>query len=401
VVACPENHEDCDFLRSTPKNEYRGIGLRSAGICCSVVAAALSLSCQHVSAQSSLTLGGMTDISIRYLTNDDAQNDGRFFMANGAVINSHFGLHGTEDLGNGLKAVVELENNFNPQNGSMGDSGRLFDSTANVGLSGDFGAVTFGRQDTPLFYKLITTFDPLTYANYPENSWLPWALEAGLAADNSIRYIANIGGLSVGAMYSFGGNYEISGPAGFSGDVPGHFTAGSLANLLLSYTTGALDVGAGVQQLRDNSNHRQTVFNLDARYSVSDIKIYAGWLYSQDNTGLIDTLLAEQSIPDISRIKGTDRIDNGPFGGFAWQVAPSALLSTAIYYDHMQNATTATGALGSGSRYTVVALAEYSLSKRTELYGTVDFNKINGAAAVELPGRSNQTGIAVGLRNFF
>lgn len=76
-------------------------------------------------------------------------------------------------------------------------------------------------------------------------------------------------------------------------------------------------------------------------------------------------------------------------------------MSTAIYYDHMQNAMTATGALGSGSRYTVVALAEYALSKRTEVYGTVDFNKANGAARVELPGRSNQTGIAVGLRNFF
>jgi predicted porin len=56
---------------------------------------------------------------------------------------------------------------------------------------------------------------------------------------------------------------------------------------------------------------------------------------------------------------------------------------------------------GSGNRYTVVALAEYSLSKRTEVYGTVDFNKVSGAAEVELPGRSNQTGIAVGLRNFF
>jgi predicted porin len=46
-------------------------------------------------------------------------------------------------------------------------------------------------------------------------------------------------------------------------------------------------------------------------------------------------------------------------------------------------------------------LAEYSLSKRTEVYGTVDFNKVNGAATVELPGRSNQTGIAIGMRNFF
>jgi hypothetical protein len=35
------------------------------------------------------------------------------------------------------------------------------------------------------------------------------------------------------------------------------------------------------------------------------------------------------------------------------------------------------------------------------VYGTVDFNKVTGAGVVELPGRSNQTGVSVGLRNLF
>jgi predicted porin len=76
-------------------------------------------------------------------------------------------------------------------------------------------------------------------------------------------------------------------------------------------------------------------------------------------------------------------------------------LTGAFYYDHMRNAATADASLGSGTRYTAVALAEYALSKRTEVYGTVDFNRVNGAATVELPGRSNQAGFALGLRNFF
>lgn len=49
----------------------------------------------------------------------------------------------------------------------------------------------------------------------------------------------------------------------------------------------------------------------------------------------------------------------------------------------------------------MVALVEYSLSKRTEVYGTVDFNKVRRVATVEFPGRSNQTGLAIGLREFF
>ncbi len=343
----------------------------------------------------------MTEVTLRYLNNDDAQNNGRLFMTNGAIINSHVGLRGAENLDEGLKAEFQIESNFDPQDGALSDSGRFFGSAANVGLSGEFGTVTLGRQDTPLFDKLVTTYDPLTYANYPENSWLPWALEAGLAADNSIRYTGQFGRLFVGAMYSFGSNYEIGGAGGFSGQVPGHFAAGSLANLLVSYSAGPLNVAAGVQQVRDNSNNRQTVFNVDLMYELRRVKLYAGWLHSQDNTGLVDMLLAEQQIPDISRLKDTNRIDDGPFAGFAWRIAAPLLLSTAFYYDHMRNAATGNGTLGSGSRSTLVELAEYELSKRTEIYCTVDFNRVTGAASVELPGRGNQTGVAIGMRSFF
>ncbi|RQZ27148.1 porin [Burkholderia sp. Bp9090] len=373
---------------------YRRIAAAASGV-------AFAIGCQYASAQSSVTLYGMTEITLRYLTNDNAQNDGRLFMTNGAIINSHIGLRGAEDLGGGLKAVFQIESNFDPQDGAQSDSGRFLGSTANVGLSGAYGTITLGRQNTPLFDKLVFTYDPLTYANYPENSWLPYALEAGLAADNSIRYTGQFGKLFVGAMYSFGSNYEIGGADGFSGQVPGHFTAGSLVSFLASYSDGPLNVATGVQQVRDNSNNRQTVFNVDFMYELRRVKLYAGWLHSQDNTGLVDTLLAERPIPDISRLKNTNRIDEGPFAGFAWRVAAPVLLSTAFYYDHMRHAATDSGTLGSGSRYTLVELAEYELSKRTEIYCTVDYNRVTGAASVELPGRGNQTGVAIGMRSFF
>ncbi|ANB71202.1 porin [Paraburkholderia phytofirmans] len=371
------------------------------GIAAAVSGIASALACQGASAQSSVTLYGMTDLGIRYLTNADAQNDNKLFMANGAVINSHVGLRGTEDLGGGLKAVFQLESNVNPQDGTLSDSGRLFGSEAYVGLASRYGTLTFGRQNTPLFDKLVSTYDPLTYANYPENSWLPFALGAGLSADNSIKYDGQFGGLEVGAIYSFGSNYESNGADGFSGEVPGHLGAGSMFGFIASYVTGPVSVAAGVQQTSDNSNNKQTVYNADIAYAFSKAKIYLGYLHSQDNTGLVDTLLAEQPIADIGQLKKTDRIDDGPFAGAAWQVSGPLLLTCAFYYDHMRNAATADDAPGTGTRYTVVALAEYSLSKRTEVYGTVDFNRVSGAATVELPGRSNQTGVAIGLRNFF
>lgn len=374
----------------------RRIAVGGAALAC-----ACQFVCQPVRAQSSVTLYGMTEVTLRYLTNDDARNDGRLFMGNGAVINSHIGLRGTEQLGNGLSAVFQLESNFNPQDGTASDSGRFFGSTANVGLSGKFGTLTLGRQDTPLFDKLVTTYDPLTYANYPENSWLPYALGAGLAADNSIKYVGQFGGLYVGAIYSTGGNYAWSGANGFSGQIPGHFTAGNLYGLLASYAYGSLSLGAGTQQVRDNSNNRQALYHVDAAYAYGPTKLYAGYMHSQDNTGLVDALLAEQPIADISELKNRNRIDDGPFAGIAWQVSAPLSLTGAFYYDHMRNATTSGNTLGSGNRYTIVALLEYALSKRSEVYGTVDFNRVSGAATVELPGRANQTGVAIGMRSFF
>jgi predicted porin len=56
--------------------------------------------------------------------------------------------------------------------------------------------------------------------------------------------------------------------------------------------------------------------------------------------------------------------------------------------------------LGSGNRYTFVVLAEYALSRRTEVYGTVDFEGI-GCAFGRIAGQEHQTGVALGLRTMF
>ena len=178
--------------------------------------------------------------------------------------------------------------------------------------------------------------------------------------------------------------------------------AGSMYGVTLSYTIGQLSFGGGVQQTSDNSNRKQTTFNANAVYTFSTVGLYLGYLHSKDDTGFVDFTLAQQPIAaSIDDLKNTGRTDDGPYTGVTWQLTPALRLTGAFYYDHMKNASIGDGLLGSGNRYTGVALAEYSLSKRTEVYGTVDFNKVTGAGTVELPGRSNQTGIAIGLRNIF
>jgi predicted porin len=373
--------------------------LKTAAI---VGGAALAMTSEQASAQSSITLYGVADVSVRYLTNSNAKNDGRLFMTNGAITNSRWGLRGSEDLGGGLKAIFDLESGINLQDGSASDSQRLFNRNAYVGLSSQYGTLTLGRQKTPLFDLLGDTYDPLTVGNYFENSWLPGALGAGLYADNAIKYTGTYKGLTMAAMYSFGTNSESTGAGGFSGQVPGHLGAGSMYGFTLSYVAGPLSVAGGVQQNSDNSNHKQTIFNANAVYAFSTAKVYVGYLHSKDDTGFVDSALAQQTlVPGVDILKGSGRVDNGPFAGVTWQATPALTLTGAAYYDHMSNAAIGNGQLGSGNRYTLVALAEYALSKRTEVYGTVDFDKVSGAASVELPGKNNQTGVALGLRTIF
>jgi len=365
-------------------------------------ASAIALACQSAFAQSSVTLYGVADVGIRYLTHSNAKNDGRLFMTNGAITNSRFGVKGSEDLGNGLKAIFQLESGIDLQSGAQSDSKRLFNRAAYVGLSSNYGTLTLGRQKTPLFDLLGDTYDPLTVGNYFENAWLPVALGAGLYADNAVKYDGTFGGLNVKAMYSFGTDSTSTGANGFSGQIPGHLGAGNMYGFTASYAFGPLSVAAGVQQNSDNSNHKQTIFNANAVYAFSTAKIYIGYLHSKDDTGFVDSTLSQRDLTlGVDILKGSGRKDDGPFAGVTWQATPALLLTGAFYYDHMKNAAIGGGALGSGNRYTGVAVAEYALSRRTEVYGTVDFNKVTGAATVELPGTSNQTGVSVGIRNIF
>jgi predicted porin len=364
---------------------------------------AIALASQSVFAQSSVTLYGVADVSLRYLTNANANNDNKLYMTNGAITNSRIGLKGSEDLGGGLSAIFRLETGVELENGQYSDSSREFNRAAYVGLaSTQYGTVTLGRQKTPLFDMLGDTYDPLTVGNYFENAWLPVALGAGLYADNAVKYNGTFGGLSIGAMYSFGTNFTSTGANGFSGQVPGHMGAGNMYGFTASYTVGPLAVGGGYQQNSDNSSNKQKIWNANIVYTIGAAKLYAGYLHSTDDTGFVDSVLSQRNlVSGVDILKGSGRRDDGPFAGITYQLTPALMLTGAFYYDHMKNAATGGGATGSGNRYTGVALAEYALSKRTEVYGTVDFNKVTGAGDVELPGRSNQTGVSIGLRNIF
>jgi predicted porin len=340
-------------------------------------------------AQSSVTLYGLVDTSIRYLTNANAKNDGQLAMGEGVETPSRFGLQGSEDLGGGTSAIFKLENQFQLWSGKF-DNGNntLFQRNAYIGLSNTrYGTLTLGRQKTPFFDMMGNIYDPLTVGDFWQDSWVYNPAGPFLFTNSSIKYANDFGGLHVEGIYGLGG-------------VPGSTGKNSMYGLTASYTLGPLQAMAGWQQ-NDFQGKKFNLANVGLAYAVtSGFKLLAGWLHSQDRTGTADLAAQQAGAPALPHVS-PNRIDDSFYFGSTWQVSAPLALTAAGYYGHARNAAMLDGSLGSGMNYSATLLAEYSLSKRTEVYGTVDFTRGTGAYRADYPGRSNQTGVAIGLRNIF
>jgi predicted porin len=81
-------------------------------------------------------------------------------LAIGKRASNTLGFKGTEDLGNGLKALFQIEMRYEPDTGTVENNARpLFQGQSRVGLSGDFGMVRLGRGLTP-YQEVIGSFEP-------------------------------------------------------------------------------------------------------------------------------------------------------------------------------------------------------------------------------------------------
>lgn len=337
-------------------------------------------------AQSSVTLYGIVDQSVRYTTNANPNNDGQFQLTNGAITNSRFGLKGEEDLGGGIKAIFRLESGIDPQNGRLTNAPRQFDRFAYVGLSGGWGSLKLGRQPTEAF-NLFGDFDPLTVGNYTDNAW-PFFITGG-RIDNAVSYDGHWGGLNVGATYGFG-------------QQPGSLSRSSYWGGRVVYAAGPFSVGGTYQQSRDLLNRTQQMWGLAGTYAFSTARLFVGYLGGRDATGNVDAALndATRTVP-AGDPAANPRHDATFYAGATVHATPALAITGAFYYDTMKHVNAQAGDDGDGKRYTAVLLAEYALSRRTQVYGTVDYNKVSGAVYTELPGKSNQTGVAVGVRHIF
>ncbi|AOK07286.1 porin [Burkholderia sp. AU28942] len=364
-------------------------------------------------AQSSVTLYGVIDTSIAYVHGNDGQANNMWQMLSGNLQGSRWGLKGAEDLGGGLKAIFQIENGFNPGTGRLSASNTIFNRQAYVGLeSNQFGTLTLGRQYDPV----VDLVQAVTADNYFGSFFAtPGDVDNNdnsLRVSNAIKYASPVWG-----GFQFEGMYGLSGVAGKPG-------SGQTWSVAAAYNNGPIGVAAGYFYANNPTPAAgvRTTWTSTTADNIVDGPINSGYVTAksigiaqvagQYAIGPVTLGLGysnAQYKPDASSGFGSTEKYNTGRAFATYQITPPLLLGLGYSYTKASGDTDA--------KYHQVSLgADYSLSKRTDVYlvgayqhasGTqrVDANTTQAAQAsigsYGYAGTKSQEMVALGLRHKF
>ncbi|MFX1765828.1 porin [Paraburkholderia sp. A1RI-2L] len=381
-----------------------------------ILAATVAAAAGSAHAQSNVTLYGLIDAGLTYVSNEASTSSpmspngltgGKavFGMTGGNVQQSRWGLRGVEDLGGGLKTVFNLESGFNVTNGSTVNSS-LFNRQAYVGLSSQYGTVTLGRQ----YDSMVDYVAPMsatgtwggTYFAHPGDDD---NLNGSFSLSNTIKYqSANYAGFSASALYGF------SNSAGFADNRA--YSAG------MGYANGGLRLGAAYLQLQglDSSNANGAVQNLPA-FTTANLP----GVQNQRTWGLGASYAFGPMIVGtvFTQTRLQDKLADASVRYNNYEVNARYNLTSAFYvgaaYTYTQGLRNTPGSGASDNRsahWNQFGLqADYSLSKRTDLYAQSVFqigaNNAEGTNAAQINGTGapstsrSQVVVTTGIRHRF
>lgn len=243
-------------------------------------------------AQTSVTLYGIADGDFRL---DHTSIGTLKSIGSGGESGNRWGLRGTEDLGNGLKATFNFEQGFDigdngssqgnvtpttPNSPVSSSGGRLFSRTATVGLSSaSFGEVRIGRAYTP-FYVLWASVDPggAGFVAGAQN----YAVGNVTRFDNAIYYDSpKFYGFQLSGAYRLGESSTNSVASGSTKN------GGNAGNVTATYAAGPILAGVGYLSGKNalDNNSTRTQF-AGAVYDFKVVKLH-GLFFNTHNDSTV------------------------------------------------------------------------------------------------------------------
>jgi predicted porin len=316
------------------------------------------------SAQTSVTVYGIVDAGLVFERGGAAGSVSK--LGSGVQSGTRLGFKGSEDLGGGLSAKFQLETGIAADTGGFNQGGLAFGRQSWVGLAGNFGQVSLGRQYTPLFIAL-DSIDPFgTGLAGASNNLMS---TAGTRMNNTVNYTTNnLSGFTGTAAYGFG---EVAGDTAASRQIglSGSYANGPAAAVLAYHNTNnATATGSTKNTL------------LGGTWNFGPVTGHLGFEWNKADSGSVDT------------VDSTDVLI-----GASVPVGAGSFLASYIRKNDKLAANSDANQVAVG--YT------YALSKRTNFYTSyARISNKNGAAYTvgnATEGGSGDKAFNVGLRHKF
>ncbi|TKC87915.1 porin [Trinickia terrae] len=356
-------------------------------------------------AQSSVTLYGIIDAGITYVSNSCGAHVTQF--DDGISYGNRWGLKGTEDLGGGLSAVFALENGFHLGNGKTGFGGAEFGRQAYVGLKNAWGTLSFGNQ-LDLTNELVSIYNISAWGSGYAIHQGDFDRFNGDRLPNSVKFMSNeFSGFKFGGLYSFGG-------------VAGDFHQNSAYSLGAHYANGSFTMGVAYTQLNNPFGiyafdpyamlgtstflGKPTISVNQQTGAITDL--YANSPFTVDKQGTLGvgasyrigavTLNGNYSYTTIKASGASSHMQVGE-GGAYWQATPAIFMVGGYQYTTFEGHHWNQGTLG----------LHYLLSKQTDVYISGDYLKAsNGVDAVigysfTPSTTTSQADLRIGMRHSF
>ncbi|WP_420213299.1 porin [Burkholderia aenigmatica] len=337
-------------------------------------------------AQGSVTLYGLIDEGVNYTNNVGGK--GLVAMSSGDVQGGRWGMRGNEDLGGGLSAVFRLESGFDVNTGRLGQQGRAFGRQAFVGLSSTrFGTLTVGRQ-----YDSVTDYLAGLTANGNWGGGMfthPYDndnTDDTFRLNNAIKYASvDYRGFSFGGLIalsngtSFGRNRAVSAGAQYRN---GPLALGA-AYLDIDYpnadSSGAVSIGPNGNPDGSWTARRQRIWGAGVNYTIDAATLGLSFIRT-DLANPTGTQYANYAASSTLGAASSIRFDNIEFN-VRYQFTP------AFYAGGMYTYTRATldgtsGHSASPKYHQFGVMADYNLSKRTDVYTQAAYVLVANASSV-------------------
>ncbi len=378
-----------------------------------------------------VTLYGVIDNGLHYnntkVTGESAKNT--FDMKSGVSAGNRWGLKGTEDLGNGYKVGFVLENGFSADDGTLGQSSRLFGREANLYVTSDFGTLSFGRVGA--LTSGAGSYDQLKYTPFA-TGWGNTATKANFMLgdrdrmDNTVTYVTpEFAGFKVLAQYSFNRN--------------GQETAGNerqndrYAALGAAYKNGAFQSALVVDTVMhdyDSLNQKDSLgVTLGASYDFEVVKLFAMAQYGEhenafgNKTSVINEGAAKATTDATYKADYVKVLSDKGWKGYGVSLGATApvfggtVLAQANYLDakatdvNYESADEGDAAADAGTldklkaqNWGVALGYTYPFSKRTNVYTYVSYAELK-VKATDDEGtdtvKTKQTEFGLGLKHTF